>query len=251
MLTGAALCPATPLLHPALTGQDPVVPELRRACAHAVTRLLTAGPDTVVVIGPAGATSEWDPAGRLDPSVFAPGIVAAGERSLPPPLGLGALLLDQAGYTGGRRLQAVGHDEPASACARLGLRLDETGSRVALLVMGDGSARRTLKAPGYLDDRAAAFDAEAERAVRAGDLGALQRLDQRLARDLMATGWPAWQVLSGALTNQIHDTEVLYGDAPFGVGYIVAHLRPRRDLSRGVPRRHTSCPNVPTSATMT
>ena len=90
MLPGAALCPATPLLHPALTGQDPVVPELRRACAHAVTRLLTAGPDTVVVIGPAGATSEWDPAGRLDPSVFAPGIVAAGERSLPPPLGLGS-----------------------------------------------------------------------------------------------------------------------------------------------------------------
>jgi len=101
-------------------------------------------------------------------------------------------------------------------------------------VMADGSARRTLKAPGYLDDRAVAFDAEVERAVRAGDLSALQRLDQRLARDLMATGWPAWQVLSGALTGQIHDAEVLYCDAPFGVGYLVAYLRLRRDLSRRV-----------------
>ena len=234
MLTGAALCPATPLLHPALTGWDPVVPELRRACARAVTRLLAAEPDTVVVIGIAAATGEWDPVARLDPSVFAPGIPTAGEKSLPPSLGLGTLLLDQAGYTGRCRLQAVGRDEPVGASVRLGTLLDETGSRVALLVMGDGSARRTLKAPGYLDDRAAAFDAEVERAVRAGDLGVLRRLDQRLARDLMATGWPAWQVLSGALTNQIHDAEVLYCDAPFGVGYIVAHLRPRRDLPHRV-----------------
>jgi len=50
----------------------------------------------------------------------------------------------------------------------------------------------------------------------------------------MATGWPAWQVLSGALTGQIHDAEVLYCDAPFGVGYLVAYLRLRRDLSRRV-----------------
>ena len=36
MLTGAALCPATPLLHPAVTGRAAVVPELRAACARAV-----------------------------------------------------------------------------------------------------------------------------------------------------------------------------------------------------------------------
>jgi hypothetical protein len=128
------------------------------------------------------------------------GIPTAGERSLPPPLGLGALLLDQAGYTGRCRLQAVGRDEPVSAGVRLGTLLDETGSRVALLVMGDRSARRMLKAPGYLDDRAAAFDADVERAVRAGDLGVLQRLDQRLARDLMATGWQMEQNGAGQPT---------------------------------------------------
>jgi len=226
VLTGAALCPATPLLHPGLTGRAAVVPELRAACARAVKQLLTGEPDTVVVIGPAAATGQWAPFGRLDPSVFAPGLPATGDRWLPPALGLGALLLDQAGYAERRRLQAVGHDEPAGACVRLGRRVSEPGTRSALLVMGDGSARRTLKAPGYLDERASAFDAEVERAVRAGNLGALQRLDQRLAHDLMATGRPAWQVLSGAWTGQGHDAKVLYCDAPFGVGYLVAYLRP-------------------------
>jgi hypothetical protein len=226
VLTGAALCPATPLLHPAVTGRAAVVPELQAACAQAVKQLLTGEPDSVIVIGPAAATGQWGPFGRLDPSVFAPGVPVTGDRLLPPALGLGAFLLDQAAYAGRRRLQAIGHDEPVGACVRLGQQLGETGTRSALLVMGDGSARRTLRAPGYLDERASAFDAEVERAVRAGDLGALQRLDQRLAHDLMATGRSAWQVLSGAWPGRGHDAEVLYCDAPFGVGYLVAYLRP-------------------------
>jgi hypothetical protein len=234
VLTGAALCPATPLLHPDLTGRAAVVPELRAACARAVKQLLADGPDTVVVIGPAAATGQWAAFGRLDPSVFAPGLPATGHQALPTALGLGALLLDQAGYAGRRRLQAIGHDEPADACVRLGRRLSEPGTRSALLVMGDGTARRTLKAPGYLDERASAFDAEVERAVRAGDLGAMQRLDQRLAHDLMATGRPAWQVLSGAWPDHGAEAEVLYCDAPFGVGYLVAYLRPPAPgLARG------------------
>jgi hypothetical protein len=83
VLTGAALCPATPLLHPAVTGRAAVVPELRTACARAVTLLLTGEPDTIVVIGPAAATGQWNPFGRLDPSVFAPGLPATGHRSFP------------------------------------------------------------------------------------------------------------------------------------------------------------------------
>jgi hypothetical protein len=231
VLTGAVLCPATPLLYPGVTGRDAVVPELRAACARAVTRLLNSEPDTVVVVGPALWTGEWDSAGRLDPSVFAPGIPRAGDRSLPPALGLGAFLLDQGGYAGRRSLQAVGLSEPVSACIQLGTRFRETRAKIALLVMGDGSARRTLKAPGYLDNRAEAFDAEVERAVRDADLGALQRLDRHLARDLLATGWPAWQVLSGALQDLAPATEVLYCDAPFGVGYLVAYLKPRPGIS--------------------
>ena len=60
----------------------------------------------------------------------------------------------------------------------------------ALLAMGDGSARRSTSAPGYLDERAVPFDAAVEQAVRDGDLAALAGVDPALARELMATGRP-------------------------------------------------------------
>ena len=112
---------------------------------------------------------------------------------------MGAYLLDQAGYRGPRVIWTVSPDEPPAGCAKLGAELAAAGPRTALLVLGDGSARRGPKAPGAFDPRAAAFDAEVERAVRAADLDALLAVDPALARDLMATGRPAWQVLAGAL----------------------------------------------------
>jgi hypothetical protein len=226
VITGAALAASPPLLCAPLAGRRPVLPELREACSGAVARLLGEDPAAVVVVGPAAATGAWDPASRLDLSAFAPPLASTGTGALPLALGLGAMLLDQAGYRGSLRLQAIGQDEPASACAKLGADLAGSGARTALLVMGDGSARRSLKAPGYLDPRAEGFDAEVERAVRAGDTGALLRLDEALARDLMAGGRPAWQVLAGALPSPA-PAEVLYRDDPFGVAYLVAYLRPR------------------------
>jgi aromatic ring-opening dioxygenase LigB subunit len=95
---------------------------------------------------------------------------------------------------------------------------------VALLVMGDGSARRSRRAPGHLDERSEAFDAEVERAVRDGDLGALLAIDAQLARDLMATGRAAWQVLAGAVDGKAPAATIRYRDDPFGVAYLVASL---------------------------
>ena len=86
-----------------------------------------------------------------------------------------------------------------AGCRKLGADLAGRDARTALLVIGDGSARRGPRAPGHFDQRAAAFDAEVERAVRAGDTRALLDVDPALARELMATGRPAWQVLAGAL----------------------------------------------------
>ena len=227
MITGAALCPSPPLLSAQVTGRRPVLPELRAACAEAVRRLLAEEPEVVVVVGPAATTGAWDPASRLDLSAFAPPNASPGAGSPPLALGLGAMLLDQAGYAGPRRLKAIGQDERPGACAKLGAEVADGSARAALLVMGDGSARRGLKAPGYLDPRAAGFDTEVERAVRAWDSDALLRLDQALARDLMATGRPAWQVLAGAMPAPAPASEVLYRDDPFGVAYLVAYVRPR------------------------
>jgi hypothetical protein len=94
-----------------------------------------------------------------------------------------------------------------------------------MLVMADGSARRGLRAPGYLDERSTGFDAAVENAVRAGQLEALLDIDPVLGRDLMATGRPAWQVLAGALAGRKVSSEIRYRDDPFGVAYLVASLR--------------------------
>jgi hypothetical protein len=226
------LCPAPPLLARDLTGRDLVLPELRDACTRAVTELVRADPEVIVVAGPATETAEWDPESRPDLSAYAPALASAlgpgGRPGLPLSLGLGALLLDQAGYTGRRVLQAVAGHEPAGACAALGAQWAATGTgATAVLAMGDGSARRSTSAPGYLDERAVPFDTAVEEAVRAGDLAALAGVDPTLARDLMATGRPAWQVLAGALgPAQRPATDVLYADAPFGVAYLVAVFTP-------------------------
>ncbi len=233
MITSAALCPAPPLLARELTGADPVVPELRQACLDAAAALVADEPDLVTVVGVAAETRAWPPAGRLDLSVYAPAVGADTDgldllpvAPVPLPLGLGARLLDQAGYAGRRELYSVGDQEPAEACAALGARLAAAAARVALLVMADGSARRGLRAPGFLDERSLPFDAAVAGAIRTGDLAALLALDSELARELMATGRVGWQVLAGAMNGCRPASEIRYCDDPFGVAYLVASLRP-------------------------
>ena len=227
MIIRSVLCPSAPLLARELTGRDEPVPGLRAACALAVARLLDAGPDVVAVVGGAAASASWAPGDRLDLASYAPalrGRVPAGTAGLPLAVGLGALLLDTAGYDGPRVLRAVGEGAPADECLRLGASLAGLGARAGLLVMGDGTARRTPKAPGHFDERAEPFDVSVEKALRSGDMAALAALDAGLARDLMATGRAAWQVLAGALGAAARPGEILYSDAPFGVSYLVAVL---------------------------
>ena len=81
MITSAALCPWPPLLVRELTGADPVLPELRAACAEAVTELLRDGPEVVAVVGPGTATTSWPGTGRLNIAAFGPGATAPGLRS--------------------------------------------------------------------------------------------------------------------------------------------------------------------------
>ena len=256
MITAAALCPWPPLLVRELTGADPVLPELRDACAAAVAALLADGPELVAVVAPGPDTTTWPGNGRLNIAAFggslagavsglarpgtgdrvsglgspAAGTGVADERpALPPAAGIGAYLLDQAAYRGPRVIWTVSEDEAPAGCAKLGAELAAAEARTALLVLGDGSARRGPKAPGAFDPRAAAFDADVVRAVRDGDLDALLAVDPALARELMATGRPAWQVLAGALAgtgpaNAGPVAEVRYAGDPFGVLYLVASL---------------------------
>jgi hypothetical protein len=255
MITAAAICPCPPLLAGELTGQTEVLPELRAACATAVARLIAAGPDLIAVAGPDEETASWPPNGQLDLTAYAPALGFGGTAvlsrtgpALPLSLGIGARLLDEAGYPGSRAFHGIAAQTGPAECLRLGGEIAASAPRVALLAMGDGTARRSVSAPGYLDERAARFDAAVERAVGDGDLAALAAVDPDLAAELLAVGRPAWQVLAGALTAAAPagagahprgpdpggrlETQILYSGAPFGVAYLVATLIPGRRAPR-------------------
>src|SRR5579859_1281126 len=229
MIVAAALCPAPPLLVRELNGAGQVVPDLRAASLAAAAELAAAAPQVIVVIGTADQTATWPASGVFDLAAFAPaGHARPGgppPDGLPAPLGIGAWLLTSAGYEGDRVLRSVGRNETVGRCADIGAELAGARARVAVLAMADGSARRTLKAPGYLDERSAGFDAVVENAVRSGQLDPLLSEDEGLADELMATGRPAWQVLAGALRGRKVASDVRYCDDPFGVAYLVASLR--------------------------
>ncbi|WP_405858232.1 class III extradiol dioxygenase subunit B-like domain-containing protein [Streptomyces sp. NBC_00090] len=232
MLVAAAVCPCPPLLVPEVaTGAAPELDAARTACADAVGLLAASRPDRLYVVGPSGEGADGVfPAGTegsfagfgVDLSVRL-GDGPAGDRPLPASLTVGAWLLGRADWTAAPvEGLAVGEREAVEACAATGRELAASADRVALLVMGDGSACRTVKAPGYLDERAAGFDAEAARALGAADVAALLALDEELAYELKAAGRAPWQVLAGAAEGAGLEGRLLHEDAPYGVEYVVA-----------------------------
>ncbi|PRY48755.1 hypothetical protein LY71_108133 [Geodermatophilus tzadiensis] len=215
-----AFCPCPPLLLPAVAGRAAEdTAALRAACATAVGTLLAAGADTVVVVGPDaeghhGPGDVGDLRGfGVDLEVPLSGPVRPGGRRLPLSLTVGAALLDAAGHTGPRVGAAPG--ELAGA-------VDEVSGPVAVLAMGDGSARRSLKAPGYLDEAAAPFDAAVAAALAAGDAAALAVLDPAEGARLLAAGVPVWRAVGALLRGREVTAELLADEAPYGVGYLVA-----------------------------
>ncbi|MEV5665497.1 class III extradiol dioxygenase subunit B-like domain-containing protein [Streptomyces flaveolus] len=237
MLVAAAVCPCPPLLVPEVAaGAAPELDAARAACTDALGVLAAARPDRLVVVGPApDAGPETYPAGTGG-SFRGFGVeldVHLGEESLgedprpglglPYGLAVGAWLLRRTGWADAPvEGLGVGEHLPAERCAALGRDIAARVPRMALLVLGDASACRTLKAPGYLDERAAPFDAEVGRALGAADVAALAALDAGLARELKVSGRAPWQVLAGAAEGTALTGALLYEDAPYGVGYVAA-----------------------------
>lgn len=151
--------------------------------------------------------------------------VCAGAPVLPLSLTVGAWLLRETGWTGDRQGYAVAADTSAQDAAAAGKEIAALDRSVAVLCMGDGTARRTLRAPGWLDERAEGFDAAVTAAFATGDFDALLRLDASLADELLVAGRPAWQVLAGAAAGCGIEGRIEYDDAPFGVQYTVATWR--------------------------
>jgi len=232
VLVAAAVCPHPALLVPGVASSAAgETDELRRHCAAAVSELAAAGPDLVVMVGDAprvGAfpADAWGSLRRygIDVSVGD----GRGEATLPLSLTVGLWLLLASAPDLPRAYFGVSADTDPARCATLGAGLAEREPRVGLLVMGDGSARRSLKGPGYLDPRAEPFDAGVAHALGAVDPAALLALDPVLADELLVAGRAPWQVLAGAAqaSGSAWRGTVTHEEAPYGVAYLVATWLP-------------------------
>ncbi|MEU7770111.1 hypothetical protein AB0C44_02155 [Micromonospora taraxaci] len=261
-LVAAAVCPHPPLLVPEVAGSAaPELDDLRAACDTAVRRLLAVGPDSVVLLGTGPVTGpiRTPATGSLQPwgvdldVPLAPGQPDRG-AVLPLSLTIGAWLLTRhetpppastvpasTPPVGTPSTSATSNSAPPTSTptvtavqvaadagpAELAVLADEvaaTGERVALLVLGDGSACRGVKSPGYDDPRAVPYDQGVAAALADADLDVLLDLDPVVSAELKAAGRAPWQVLAGAAraAGGGWRGELLHHAAPYGVAYFVA-----------------------------
>jgi hypothetical protein len=217
VIFAAAFCPHPPVLVPAVAqGAAPELDGLRAACVAAIRRIATPG-RRLVVIGAGGSTRAYPATARGSlhglglPFEVPLGSDDAGSGPLPLSLTIGAWLVRE----------ALGPDSGAVGYGVAGWAPSIEGEAV-LLVMGDGSARRSLAAPGYLDERAEGFDRSVSAALGSGEPAELAAVDADLGRDLLAAGVPAWHTAAALLAGRSFTAELGYDDAPYGVGYFVA-----------------------------
>jgi len=231
-LVAAAVCPNPPLLVPELAaGAAAELDDLRAACDAAVARLWSAGPELVAVVGAGSTTRELPPPYRGSFAPWGASVgVALGEGAPGDPVTdlaplVGLWLLSRQDCPAPVTVWSVAVDAVAADCAVLGKAIAATAGRVALLVLGDGSACHGRKSPGYEDRRAEPFDAAVLEALVDVDTARLLALDAGLADQLLAAGRAPWQVLAGAVAGagRRWRSHVGYAGAPYGVGYYVAN----------------------------
>nr|WP_203590490.1 class III extradiol dioxygenase subunit B-like domain-containing protein [Streptomyces sp. SID13031] len=203
---------------------------LRAACFTAIDQLANA--DALVIIGSgpvtgtrydASATGTFGPYGAPEVTVGPDSDSSSGSGTpvLPLSLAVGTWLVEQSKAAGMPRTSiTVAASETPAGCLALGQELAHSNDRLALLVMGDGSARRSDHAPVHLHPRAELFDSTVAAALELADTETLAALDPDLATQLHAAGRAPWQVLAGAAPDL--QGQLAYHAAPYGVGYFVA-----------------------------
>jgi hypothetical protein len=171
--------PSTIAFLPQYAGAEDPVADLRAAARAAVAWLVERHPDKLSVL-----------AGDARPDNVARGVRDS------PGTRVGRHLLDESRFAGMLVEGAPG-----------------------LLVVANGTAKRSEKAPGHLDERAAGYDEAIGRALRSGDTAALSGLDATLGEELWAFDAPVLRAL-GHLGGSFA-AEVDYDDDPYGVQYWV------------------------------
>ncbi|MDD7931575.1 hypothetical protein [Actinomycetospora straminea] len=238
MIVTAAVVPHPPLLAAELAGTAAAeTAALRDACRAVALRLAAAGERWLAVgAGPAAsayppgtcgtfagfgadvrvalagpATPEADPARAPDPELPLPVLVAGWLRGQAGPAG-DAVRIDA---------RVLPRDTTPEDARRAGEDLAAADGHDVLLVLGDGAATHTARAPGALDERAWPYDRVVADALAAGDAAALAGLDPALSDELLVAGRVPWQVLAGAVPRPA-SARLEHTSAPYGVAYHVA-----------------------------
>jgi hypothetical protein len=205
-VTDVVIVPGAPLLLPEYRGRAAVAPDVAESCVEAVRSAVATASHVVVV-----HATDREP------------------RSTRPPVGLRVAdhLLAASHLDFDVEHVAVAWDATTAECVAVGSALAAEGRATTLLVVADGSARRTEKAPGHLDPRAAEVDDAIVAAIRDcadGGLARLLDLDPDLCADLLVAGRAPLQVLAAAAGQVPLVVGSLDVSDPFGVLYVVAHL---------------------------
>jgi aromatic ring-opening dioxygenase LigB subunit len=227
-IAAVAVCPHPPLLVPEIGGAATELDTLRAACDRVARRICAADVASMVVISAGATTRRYPTSSHGDFGAFGmprvrvsfSGGQDANDAPDRLPLGqlVGAWLLSRVPGVGDRFGQTIADEASQAECIELGRRLAALEDRVGLLVMGDGAARHNTEKYAEAD----AFDQSVAAALATADTDALLGLDPDLAEELGAAGRAPWQVLAGAAGDQEWQSELLYADAPIGVGYFVA-----------------------------
>ncbi|MEU3274107.1 hypothetical protein ABZ639_24985 [Saccharomonospora sp. NPDC006951] len=230
MITRALVVPHPPLLVPELVpGSEDSTEEVRKACVAAAAELAATHPRWIAVAAGTGSPIPSSAAGSFraygaDVRVALSGhpARAAAPSALPLPVLVAGWLRERA-CADSVRVELVPENAETARCVALGERLADSDTGTALLVLGDGSTRHDLSAPGWFDERAVPFDAEVADALERADHTALLNIDPALAAELGAEGRAPWQVLAGlAGAGGRWRGELRHSSAPRGVGYHVA-----------------------------
>lgn len=216
MIRAAVVVPAAPALLPGIGGTaDPLADLRARAAALVADTAMTKGADRLVVLGSGPSTRTWPVDAPSGATRFTTGRVPEG--ALPSDLEIGRSFAPSAGRE--LHLLSVAADAGPDQCADLGADL-AAGPDAVLVVVADGPATLTDKAPGHLQPDAAPFARVLAEALTAADVATLAALDPATCDRLWMRGRPALQVLATAAPGLTG--ELVGQESPFGVQYLLA-----------------------------
>jgi hypothetical protein len=235
-VVGAALVPAAPVLVPGLSGSAVPAPEARAAALGVMQRLIDIGLDEVVVLAEADRDGLFDDSAPWDlhrlggmHAVGDPGAGGSFDQRLPVSLAIGASMLRDAGWTGSTSFQGLERTMSNDAATEVGRHLAATPRSVGLLLLGNGSACCTAKAPGSLHPQASAFNEALLAMIQRGNSAEMMELSANETADQLSDIRVPLQVFVGATSPRQFLGSVAFAEEFAGVQYICATLLPDED----------------------